>query len=46
VKDQGEELDQKPKFNPFWAFFALGILTMVRVVTQWQQKSIGYFYGF
>ena len=39
-----DELDEK--FKPVVAFSALGIITLIRIATQWQQKSIGYFFGF
>lgn len=34
------------KFNAVASAFALAIITMIRVTTFWQQKSISYFYGF
>jgi hypothetical protein len=34
------------KFNKVASFFALGVITIIRIATFWQQKSIGYFYGF
>lgn len=34
------------KFNAKASFFALAIITLIRISTFWQQKSISYFYGF
>ena len=34
------------KFNPRYSYMVLAIVTMISIATQWQQKSIGYFYGF
>lgn len=34
------------RFNAKSSFFALAIITMIRIATFWQQKSISYFYGF
>ena len=34
------------KFNAGSSFFALVVIMMIRVTANWQQKSIGYFYGF
>ena len=34
------------EYVPAVSFMALTIITIIRIATQWQQKSIGYFYGF
>lgn len=34
------------RFNAKASFFALAVVTLVRISTFWQQKSISYFYGF
>ena len=46
--DEDQELKTKEDDNKVttYAMFILGILTVIRIATQWQQKSIGYFYGF
>ena len=36
----------KPLFKAVPAFFALGLIALCRVTSNWQQKSIGYYYGF
>lgn len=33
-------------FNPITSFYALAVITLIRITTNWQQKSIGYFYGY
>lgn len=43
-----EDTESKVEDNKVtsYAMFVLAILTIIRIATQWQQKSIGYFYGF
>jgi hypothetical protein len=43
-EDSKEE--KKSKFNPTYSYLVLAIILIVRVATQWQQKSLGYFYGY
>ena len=33
-------------FNALTAYAALASITIIRTAAYWQQKSIGYFYGF
>ena len=41
------EQEEKPaKFRPVYAYLVMSIILMIRVATQWQQKSIGFFYGY
>jgi hypothetical protein len=41
------EQEEKPsKFKPLYAYLVMSIILMIRVATQWQQKSIGFFYGY
>ena len=37
---------QEKKINLSYAYFALAIIFFVRVVVNWQGKSLGYFFGF
>lgn len=34
------------KYDKKYSYMVLAIITLVSIATQWQQKSIGYFYGF
>lgn len=46
-QDYDEQESPKEEYKvTSYAMFILGILTVIRIATQWQQKSIGYFYGF
>lgn len=33
-------------FNKVYSFSVLAIVLLISIATQWQQKSIGYFFGF
>ena len=50
IEDQTVEADKDEKnkavFKPVYSYFVLAIILIVRVATQWQQKSLGYFYGY
>jgi len=48
IKDDLEDKKTRKlsKFNAGSSFIALFVIMMIRVTSNWQQKSIGYFYGF
>ena len=37
---------QPEGFNKIYSFSVLAIVLLISIATQWQQKSIGYFFGF
>ena len=37
---------QTEGFNKVYSFSVLAIVLLISIATQWQQKSIGYFFGF
>ena len=45
-KDDCSFINPPVRFNAKKSFFALAIITLIRISTFWQQKSISYFYGF
>ena len=44
--DMCSRISPPVKFNAIASFFALAVVTTIRIATFWQQKSIGYFYGY
>ena len=46
VTENDSEDKEKSMFNPAYSYLVLAIILIVRVATQWQQKSLGYFYGY
>ena len=45
-RDECSRINPPVRFNARNSFFALAIITLIRISTFWQQKSISYFYGF
>lgn len=40
------EEENKPKFNPVYAYFVLGLVLVCRIMVQWHRQSLSYAYGY
>mmetsp|Transcript_10078 Transcript_10078/g.16995 ORF Transcript_10078/g.16995 Transcript_10078/m.16995 type:complete len:293 (+) Transcript_10078:473-1351(+) len=46
VQKKEEIVEDKPKFNPLYAYFVLFIVLACRIMVQWHRKGLTYAYGY
>ena len=41
-----EKSEEKPKFNPLYAYFVLFLVLICRIVVMWHRAGLSYAYGY